>query len=134
MEGERIERSWPAFFKPSAKTWLLFNYITSQGGFDTGVAVSNVSADSLGTTPQAGSVVLHFYGMNSPGKMTTTTVLPGTVFSALATTISPNFTGYIIAECNFCPARGYAFISDVGARTLATGYVAEIIRIEGAVT
>jgi hypothetical protein len=33
----------------------------------------------------------------------------------------------MIAECNFQYAHGFAFISDVGARNLAMGYLAIII-------
>jgi len=36
------------------------------------------------------------------------------------------FNGYAIAVCNFQLAHGFAFISDVGARNLAMGYLALI--------
>jgi hypothetical protein len=39
----------------------------------------------------------------------------------------PGFTGYMIAECNFPRARGFAFLSDLGAEKVAAGYVAEIL-------
>jgi hypothetical protein len=51
----------------------------------------------------------------------------------LASHISPDFDGYLVAECNFYPARGYAFICDRAAKNLATGYLAEIIKVENAV-
>jgi hypothetical protein len=40
---------------------------------------------------------------------------------------APNFQGYMIAVCNFQYAHGFAFVSDVGARNLAMGYLALII-------
>jgi hypothetical protein len=42
-------------------------------------------------------------------------------------TIAPTFQGYVFAICNFQFAHGFAFISDVGARNLAMGYLALII-------
>jgi hypothetical protein len=33
----------------------------------------------------------------------------------------------VIAECNFSPARGFAMITDVGARNIASGYLAEVM-------
>src|SRR5260370_36275231 len=42
-------------------TSLLFPYVSNQQGFDTGIAVSNVSAGPLGTAPQAGAIKLYFY-------------------------------------------------------------------------
>ena len=37
------------------------------------------------------------------------------------------FTGYMIAVCRFQYAHGFAFISDLGARNLAMGYLALVI-------
>ena len=37
------------------------------------------------------------------------------------------FTGYMIARCNFQWAHGFAFISDIGARNLAMGYLPLVI-------
>ena len=39
----------------------------------------------------------------------------------------PNFQGYVIASCQFQFAHGFAFVSDLGARNLAMGYLALII-------
>ena len=41
--------------------------------------------------------------------------------------MAPNFQGYMFAVCNFQYAHGFAFISDVGARNLAMGYLALVI-------
>jgi len=109
------------------RTNLLFPYVTSQAGFDTGLAVSNTSTDPFGTAAQAGPCTLYFYGTNAPASVTTPTVASGAYYANLATQLSPNFTGYVIALCNFQYAHGFAFISDVGARNLAMGYLALVI-------
>ena len=45
----------------------------------------------------------------------------------LASAGFPNFNGYIFALCNFQYAHGFAFISDIGARNLAMGYLALVV-------
>jgi hypothetical protein len=40
---------------------------------------------------------------------------------------TPGFEGYIIAQCAFQYAHGFAFITDVGAQKLAEGYLALIL-------
>jgi len=109
------------------RTNLLYPYVTSQAGFDTGIAISNTSTDPFGTAAQAGPCTLYFYGTNAPASVTTPSVASGAYYAQLATQLSPNFTGYIIALCNFQYAHGFAFISDVGARNLAMGYLALVI-------
>lgn len=121
-------------------TTLLFTFTTNQGGFDTGVAIANTSADPFGTSPQTGNCELNYYGGTTgggaaPSKQTTTTPVAGG--STLVFTLSsggtngiaatPGFQGYIIAICNFRYAHGFAFISDVGAQKLAQGYLALIL-------
>jgi hypothetical protein len=61
--------------------------------------------------------------------MRTSEIAPGEVFTTLLSTIAPGFNGYLYVYCHFHPARGYAFISDVGARNLATGYLAEAVEL-----
>ena len=57
----------------------------------------------------------------------TPSVATGTVYANLASTLAPGFSGYIIAVCNFQYAHGFAFVSDVGARNLAMGYLALVM-------
>ena len=47
--------------------------------------------------------------------------------TTLASTSAPGFQGYMIALCNFQLAHGFAFISDIGARNLAMGYLALVV-------
>jgi hypothetical protein len=112
-------------------TNLLFPYITSQFGFDTGLAISSTSTDPFGTSPQSGTCTLNWYGAAFTGATPTPVVNSGTTFTTLTSTTLSNvtggFTGYMIAVCRFQYAHGFAFISDLGARNLAMGYLALII-------
>ncbi len=117
------------------ETRLLFPFVTSIPGWDTGIAISNTSADPFGTAAQSGTCSLHFYGTPSNSTQTSSSIAAGSqlLFSMsqgnAAQNIAPltGFTGYLIARCSFQYAHGYAFISDVGVRTYAQGYVALVI-------
>lgn len=123
-----------------AKTTLLFPFVTNQAGFDTGISIANTSADTLGTKPVAGNCELSYFGNTTGGgaapvnQRTTYALLGGQTLVFSLSSGGTNgiagtsgFQGYIIATCNFPYARGYAFISDVGAQKLAQGYLAEIL-------
>jgi len=110
------------------RTILLYPYVTNIAGFDTGLAIANTTTDPFGTGAQAGSCKLNWYqGTNNPAVIDTGTVATGTVYTTLASTAVPGFNGYMIAVCNFQFAHGFAFVSDVGARNLAMGYLAVVI-------
>jgi hypothetical protein len=120
------------------RTILLYPYITNQAGFDTGMTVANTSQDpfTVGgnvTGAQAGNCALTYYGgtvaapTTPPAPGSTGTIAAGTVWAGLLSTIAPGFQGYMFAVCNFQYAHGFAFISDVGARNLAMGYLAIVI-------
>jgi hypothetical protein len=107
-------------------TSMLFPYVVNTNGFDTGIAIANTSADIFGTSAQQGTCSLSFYGTAAPTVnpfVTPTAVGAGTVYANLASTMAPGFDGYVIANCNFQYAHGFAFVSDVGARNLAMGYL-----------
>jgi len=118
-------------------TNLLFPFVTNSAGFDTGVEISNTSADPFGTANQAGPCVLNFYGDNRPAAPVSiagtssaganNSIAAGSYAAVTLSTVAPNFTGYIIAVCNFQYAHGFAFISDLGVRNFAQGYVALVI-------
>jgi hypothetical protein len=112
-------------------TNLLFPYVTNQAGFDTGIAIANTTTDPFGTTPQTGTCALNFYGDSAPSALTSPAVASGTVWTTLASTSSPNFQGYVIAVCKYQYAHGFAFVSDLGARTIAMGYLAGIMPDQG---
>jgi large repetitive protein len=110
------------------RTVLLFPFVTNQAGFDTGIAISNTSTDPFGTTPQNGTCTENWFGAAAPATPTTTPIVAtGTSSTTLASITVPGFQGYMIAVCNFQYAHGFAFISDVGARNLAMGYLALVI-------
>lgn len=108
-------------------TALLFPFVTNQAGFDTGLAISNTTTDPFGTRAQAGTCDLNFYGASAPPKVTTPNVPTGTTYVTLASTAAAGFQGYMIAVCNFQLAHGFAFVSDIGARDIAMGYLALVI-------
>jgi len=108
-------------------TSLLFPYVTEIAGFDTGLAIANTSTDPFGTTAQAGTCTLYWYGTAAPANTVTASVASGTVWAGLTSILAPGFNGYMIATCNFQFAHGFAFVSDLGARNLAMGYLALIM-------
>jgi hypothetical protein len=115
-------------------TSLLFPFVTNQLGFDTGLAIANTSSDpfgSKGATAQAGTCTINFYGAGapSPSSVTTPNVPSGTVYTAVLSGIGAGFQGYLIAQCNFQYAHGFAFVTDgVGANGgLSQGYLAGVI-------
>jgi len=100
------------------QTSLLFPFVTNQGGFDTGLAIANTTTDPFGTRNQSGGCTLNFYGASAPAAVATGNVATGTVYTTLVSTSAAGFQGYIIAQCNFQLAHGFAFISDLGAQKL----------------
>src|SRR5262249_34151125 len=83
------------------RTVLLFPFVTNQLGFDTGLAISNTSTDPFGTTPQAGTCSLNFYGASAPAAVTTPSIASATAYVNLASVVAPGFQGYMIAVCGF---------------------------------
>jgi hypothetical protein len=115
-------------------TSLLFPFVTNQLGFDTGMAIANTSTDPFGTngaTNQAGTCTLSMYGAGAPTPATVTTpnVPSGTVYTQVLSGVAAGFQGYIIAQCNFQYAHGFAFVTNgVGANGgLSQGYLAGVI-------
>jgi len=116
-------------------TSLLFPFVTNQLGFDTGLAISNTSTDPFGATkgatPQSGTCSLSFYGSGAPSPATVTTpnVATGTTYAQVLSSLAAGFQGYMIAQCNFQFAHGFAFVTNgVGASGgLSQGYLAGVI-------
>lgn len=126
-------------------TNLLFPFVTNQAGFDTGLAISNTSRDPF-TNPndrlQAGRCTLNYYGNTTGGgaapaaQTTNANVEPGTQVLAVLSTGgnlgiagTPGFQGYIIAQCGFQYAHGFAFVTDgpIGQARVAEGYLALVL-------
>lgn len=109
-------------------THLLFPFVTNQAGFDTGLAISNTSQDQYGTSTQTGTCTLNFFGASAPAAVTTAAdVAPGTTYTTLASTLAPAFQGYVIADCQFQYAHGFAFITQIGTFQGTMGYLALVI-------
>jgi hypothetical protein len=125
----------------ACSTNLLFPFVTNQSGFDTGIAISNTSQDPFGTAGQSGACRINYYGNTTgggaaPAAQTSGVVASGTqllfVVSSggnLGIAGTPGFQGYIIAQCAFQFAHGFAFVSDgpIGAARVAEGYLALVM-------
>lgn len=115
------------------QTNLLFPYVLGGvGGFDTGIAITNTSEDPWGTLPQEGTCTLNFYGVNAPAAPFVTPAIGadasgGPLWAATAMSLAQGFRGYIIAQCRFQYAHGFAFVSDIGAHDIAMGYLALVM-------
>jgi hypothetical protein len=124
-------------------TTLLFPFVTNDNGFDTGIAISNTSDDWIGTDPQRGACTIHYIGLVGGGpndkEEETSSILEGgeqLVFTVSGfgsdplVTGNPGFQGFVIAECQFQFAHGFAFITDGfggPAVQVAQGYLALVI-------
>jgi len=128
-----------AFAINSCTTNLLFPFLTNQAGYDSGIAISNTSSDGFGTSPQTGACKLSYYGETSgggaapvaqisekipAGRQLLAVLSSGGNYGIAAT---PGFQGYLIAQCAFQYAHGFAFISDVGATRVSEAYLALVL-------
>ena len=107
-------------------TTLLFPFVLNQVGFDTGIAISNTSSES-------GSCTINYHGAGGPDPHESSLVAGGgqLVFTLSSTRgAAAGFQGYLVADCNFRKAYGFALILDgFGGdpntlATLALGYLA----------
>jgi hypothetical protein len=121
------------------QTVLLFPYVTTVPGFETGISIANTTVDPFGTTPQQGACTLYWYNSNgnggaatggNPPNTPTGVLAPGStlIFGASATTYAgQNFQGYMIAQCYFQLAHGAAVITDYGAQKIVSVYLALVV-------
>jgi hypothetical protein len=127
-------------------TNLLFPFVTNQGGFDTGIAISNTTRDDKATVAQAGACTIYYFGSTTGGgaapPQQTSNIVPsgaqlvftlsgGNAAQSLAAT--PGFQGYMMALCQFQYAHGFAFITDGfgGVPSIAEGYLALVVPWDG---
>ena len=121
-------------------TTLLFPFSTNLFGFDTGISVCNASAKPIGKCPKAGRCTIHFFGSSEErfaATQTSAVVEPGETLAFTLSAGNPawligaaeGFQGYLVAECYFPDAHGFAFVTDGAASipTLAAGYLAQIV-------
>jgi len=125
---------------------LLFPFVASVGGFDTGIAIANTSADPgaaygfVSTGQQQGAITFFYYGVGAngaapPASQTSGVVPAGQILTYVLSTgggaigTGPNgmnntaagFEGYIIAQTAFQYCHGFAFISALGAGPTSGG-------------
>jgi len=124
---------------------VLFPFVASVGGFDTGIAVANTSLDpganfGFGATPQQGAVQFWYYGVGAngaapPASQTSGIVPAGQVLTYVLSTgggaigtgangmdnRAAGFEGYVIAQAGFQWCHAFAFISPLGGGPTANG-------------
>jgi len=113
-------------------TTLLFPYVTTVPGFDTGLVIANTTTDPFKTVNQQGTCALNWYNTGGPNPAQTITPLipTGNIFvqnASVTTNAGPNFSGYMIAVCNFQLAHGVAEVMDVGLQHLLSAYLALVL-------
>jgi hypothetical protein len=130
----------------ACQTNLLFPYVTNWAGFDTGIAIANTSDDPFSDPQnrrQAGRCRMNYFGKLPNGNAPTTLreetdreVAAGETITMVLSTGgglglrgNANFQGYIIAQCDFRFAHGFAFITDgpIGQARVAEGYLALVL-------
>lgn len=138
-----------AFTLVACVTNLLFPFVTSQAGFDTGLAITNASLDPgaplfTANNSQAGTCTVNFYGnvTTNPTSRTTTSIPAGKSATFLLggpnvgnpdaygmpDAPAANFAGYVIASCSFRFGHGFAFITDAHRNNFgAMGYLALVM-------
>jgi hypothetical protein len=128
----------PAASAADCVTDLLWPYVATGGGFDTGITISNTTADPFtvakgGAVPQDGTCTLWGWNQDETlvGPFTTPKITHGGTWVALVSKDLPSLTGgYIIGTCQFQNAHGSAFVFPLpnsGAPNLVSGYLALII-------
>lgn len=137
---ERVPR--PSFPIDECGTTLFFPFVTNQTTFDTAVVLVNTSADPLGTRYQPGNCSLTFHGAGLEGEQSATfrRTVEIDAGEQVAFRLSsgnatrgvdplPDFQGYLVAQCSFQYAHGFAFVTEQvgGASVLAQGYLAEVV-------
>ncbi len=122
-------------------TNLLYPFVSSVTGFNTGIAVANTSSDPFNTVNETGICRVFYYGTMAGGGVNpqpapfSKAVPSGQVatfnllFGGPEYGIQPvvGFQGYIIISCNFRWAHGFAFVSDPSNLQTAHGYLALIL-------
>jgi hypothetical protein len=130
-----------------ATTTFLIPFVVTTSTFDTGLAISNTTADPFGTAgggarAQSGTITFSFFpvtgssfsyttsatspagngglssGVLASGK--TWTVLASELLTAAGYATPKAFSGYVIAVANFTNGHGNAFVSDFKGFTSMT--------------
>jgi hypothetical protein len=115
-------------------TDLLFPFVASTSAYDTGIVVANTTSDPFGTAAQSGTCTIWYYGSGAPPSQVTTAVPTGSILAFSLQNGGTNgvtgvgfFTGYMVVQCRFQFAHGFANISDPGLKAWASGYLALVM-------
>src|ERR1039458_4242599 len=136
LSGGASTSAWPSSPPdPATKLTTPFGKPASSKAFTRRQALSGAALAGFSTTvlPQISAGASFHAGMAlgkfhaPPAAQNTGNIAAGAIWVNTVQTISPGFQGYMFAVCNFQYAHGFAFISDVGARNLAMGYLAIVI-------
>jgi hypothetical protein len=120
---------------------ILYPYVVSASGYDTGIALANSSLDpgptfGFSAVPQSGTVTFFYFGQGSggtapPAAQTTNKVLPaGQVLTYVASSGNADFgldnraagfIGYVITQAQFQYCHAFAFIGALGAGAVTPG-------------
>jgi len=133
--------------------FMLFTYVTSGSGFNTGIVVANTSQDYTSTQPttdpgpvfpsgtgaanQIGYVTFYFYSTTgayrgyykTPSQISFGQSFVALLSQMLGTSTMPDttFSGYIIARAEFQYCHAVSYIADNSFASTAQGYAALII-------
>jgi hypothetical protein len=134
---------------------MLFPYVVSASGFDTGIAIANTSLDPGGAfgfsaVPQQGVIQFWYYGTSGtsapPATQTSSIVPAGQVLTYVLSqnnttwnldNRAAGFAGYIIAQAQFQYCHSFAFIGALGGGNalvnggLSEGYLGLILDNRG---
>jgi len=135
----------------SCNTTLIFPYVLTSSGYDTGIELTNaglgstVAGNTISTTTNGtctltawgsasfGSAAIPSFALtNSPLAVTAGTVNAFQLSTALPAANNTAFVGYLIASCNFQGAHGFGFVfgganGSTGGAGLSYGYLAPIL-------
>ena len=118
-------------------TTLLFPFVTNQAGYETGIAISNTSQDTFGTTESSGACEVFFHGSMmgggaAPSSETSGSIAAGGQWVFGLSQKAAGFQGYLMVRCDFQFAHGLAFITNgfAGVPTLAQSYLALVVPVQ----
>lgn len=130
----------PRFQFASCGTTLFFPFVTNRDNFDTAIVIANTSSDPLGTRHQSAQCSLKYFDSDTGTEPGPISQQSGEIPAGgqLAFTISGGSTahglapltdiqGYLVVECGFQFATGFAFVTEQinGTAVLAQGYLAQ---------